>query len=293
VDASDRERAISFCNSGVLAFRCPDLLSILNRIGSANAKGEFYVTDAVAIARNEGLRTTAVACPEEEVLGINSRDQLATAERIYQERVRLQVMRQGATLTAPETVWFSHDTRIGRDVTIEPNVFFGPGVVVEDGVVIHANCHFTGARIRKGAEVGPFARLRPGADIGSNVHIGNFVEVKNAALEEGAKANHLAYIGDGRVGAKTNIGAGTILCNYDGFRKHHTDIGAGAFIGSNTSLVAPVKIGDGAYIGSGSVITKDVPADALALERAEQHVRPGWAAKFRALMTRHKKPRAG
>jgi bifunctional UDP-N-acetylglucosamine pyrophosphorylase/glucosamine-1-phosphate N-acetyltransferase len=292
-DASERERAISLCNSGVLAFRHPDLVSLLDRIGGANAQGERYLTDAVAMARNDGLRVIAVACPEEEGVGINSRDQLAAAERIYQDRARLRAMQEGATLIAPETVWFSHDTKLGRDVTIEPNVFFGPGVVVEDGVVIHANCHFVGARIRKGAEVGPFARFRPGADIGPGVHIGNFVEVKNSTLEEGAKANHLAYIGDGRVGPKTNIGAGTILCNYDGFRKHRTDIGAGAFIGSNTSLVAPVKVGDGAYIGSGSVITKDVPADALALERTEQHVRPGWAAKFRALMKRQRPPASG
>jgi bifunctional UDP-N-acetylglucosamine pyrophosphorylase/glucosamine-1-phosphate N-acetyltransferase len=242
----------------------------------------------VELARAAGLKTSVVICPEEEVHGINARDQLAAAERIWQDRARLNAMREGATLIAPETVWFSHDTKIGRDVTIEPNVFFGPGVVVEDGVVIHANCHMTGARIRAGAEVGPFARFRPGADIGPGVHIGNFVEVKNSTLEDGVKANHLAYIGDARVGARTNVGAGTILCNYDGFRKHRTDIGAGAFIGSNTSLVAPVKVGDGAYIGSGSVITKDVPADALALERSQQSVRPGWAAKFRALMMRQK-----
>jgi bifunctional UDP-N-acetylglucosamine pyrophosphorylase/glucosamine-1-phosphate N-acetyltransferase len=290
-DAGDTARAVTFCNSGVVAFRCPNLISILDRIGNDNAKREFYLTDAVAIARSAGLTATAVECAQEEVLGINSRDQLAAAERIFQDRARQAAMRAGVTLIAPETVWFSHDTEIGRDVTIEPNVFFGPGVAVEDNVVIHANCHFTGARIRNGAEVGPFARFRPGAVIGRNAHIGNFVEVKNATLEEGAKANHLSYIGDGRVGSKANIGAGTILCNYDGFRKHNTDIGAGAFIGSNTSLVAPVKIGDGAYIGSGSVITKDVPADALALERTEQQVRPGWAAKFRALMARAKTPR--
>jgi bifunctional UDP-N-acetylglucosamine pyrophosphorylase/glucosamine-1-phosphate N-acetyltransferase len=287
-DASEAERAIRLCNSGVLAFRHPGLVTMLERIGSGNTQREYYLTDAVELARAAGLKTSVVLCPENEVLGINARDQLAAAERIWQDRARLGAMREGATLIAPETVWFSHDTKIGRDVTIEPNVFFGPGVVVEDGVVIHANCHITGASIRAGAEVGPFARLRPGADIGPSVHIGNFVEVKNSTLENGVKANHLAYIGDARVGSKTNVGAGTILCNYDGFRKHRTDIGAGAFIGSNTSLVAPVKVGDGAYIGSGSVITKDVPADALALERSEQSVRPGWAAKFRALMMRQK-----
>ena len=197
-------------------------------------------------------------------------------------------MRDGATLIAPETVWFSHDTVLGRDVTIEPNVFFGPECVVEDDVRINANCHMTGARIRKGAIVGPFARFRPGTDVGPGVHIGNFVEVKNTTLEAGAKANHFAYLGDGKIGARANIGAGTIFCNYDGFFKHHTEIGAGAFIGSNSSLVAPVKIGEGAYVGSGSIITKDVPADALALERSEQQVRPGWAAKFRAMMSRKK-----
>jgi len=199
-------------------------------------------------------------------------------------------MEGGATLIAPETVWFSHDTTLGRDVLIEPNVFFGPGVAIEDGAHIMANCHMVGARIRSGARVGPFARLRPGADIGPAVHIGNFVEVKNARLEAGAKANHLAYIGDGRVGAGANVGAGTIFCNYDGVEKHFTDVGAGAFVGSNSSLVAPVKIGDGAYIGSGSVITRDVEADALALERSAQDVRPGWAARFRR---RKQRPRKG
>ena len=198
-------------------------------------------------------------------------------------------MAEGATLVAPETVWLSFDTVIGRDVTIEPNVFFGPGVVVEDGAHIMANCHLVGARIGKGARVGPFARFRPGADIGESARIGNFVEVKNARLETGAKANHLAYIGDGRVGEGANIGAGTIFCNYDGFNKHFTDVGKGAFVGSNSSLVAPVKIGDGAYIGSGSVITRNVEPDALALERSAQEQRPGWAAKFRALMGRRKK----
>ena len=263
------------------------------RIGNANAKGEFYLTDAVEIARADGLKAVAIACDETEVLGINSRDQLAGAEAIFQARARRHAMTEGATLIAPDTVFFSHDTTIGRDVTIEPNVFFGPGVTIEDDVVIHANCHVTGAVVRKGAEVGPFARLRPGADIGPQVHIGNFVEVKNVTMEAGAKANHLAYLGDGRVGAGANIGAGTIFCNYDGFFKHRTEVGAGAFVGSNSSLVAPVRIGDGAYVGSGSVITKDVPADALAIERAEQQARPGWAAKFRALMARRKAAAAG
>jgi bifunctional UDP-N-acetylglucosamine pyrophosphorylase/glucosamine-1-phosphate N-acetyltransferase len=202
--------------------------------------------------------------------------------------VRRRAMAEGATLIAPETVWFSHDTVIGRDVTIEPNVFFGPGVTVEDGVQIRAHCHIEGARIRRGARVGPFARLRPGADLGADAHVGNFVEVKNVTLGTGAKANHLAYLGDGRVGDGANIGAGTIFCNYDGFNKYSTDVGRGAFVGSNSALVAPVRIGAGAYIGSGSVITDDVPADALALERSPQQVREGWAAKFRTIMAGRK-----
>jgi bifunctional UDP-N-acetylglucosamine pyrophosphorylase/glucosamine-1-phosphate N-acetyltransferase len=228
-------------------------------------------------------------CCAEQALGVNSRAQLAAAEAVFQRRARARAMEGGATLIAPETVWFSYDTSLGRDVLVEPNVFFGPGVTVEDGAHIMANCHMVGARIRAGARVGPFARLRPGADIGPAAHIGNFVEVKNARLEAGAKANHLSYIGDGRVGEHANIGAGTIFCNYDGFAKHVTDVGKGAFVGSNASLVAPVKIGDGAYIGSGSVITRDVEADSLALERTEQRVHPGWAARFRRLRQKPKK----
>ena len=287
-DATEAEREITFCNSGVMAFRGEQMLTLLEAIGSRNAKGEYYLTDAVAIARSKGYRVAAHSCAEEEVMGINSRNQLAQAEAVFQRRFRERVMAEGATLIAPETVWFSHDTVIGRDVIIEPNVFFGPKVVVEDEVVIHANCHIEGARLRRGAEVGPFARLRPNADIGPRAKIGNFVEVKNVIVEEGAKANHLSYLGDGRVGTGANIGAGTIFCNYDGFFKHRTDVGAGAFVGSNTALVAPVSIGPGAFIGSGSVITKDVPPDALALERNEQSVREGWAAKFRTMMQRRK-----
>lgn len=287
-DASAAERAIKLCNSGVMAFRLDDVVGVLSRIDNNNAKGEYYLTDAVAIAGAAGAIASVLTCPEEDVLGVNSRDQLAVAEAIFQKRARLAAMREGATLTAPETVWFSYDTKIGRDVTIEPNVFFGPGCVVEDGAEILANCHFEKARIGKGARVGPFARLRPGADLGENVHVGNFVEVKNSSLGTGAKANHLSYLGDGTVGAGANIGAGTIFCNYDGFFKHRTEIGERAFVGSNTSLVAPVKIGAGAYIGSGSVITKDVQADALALERSVQDERPGWAAKFRAMMAKRK-----
>lgn len=287
-DASAAESAIKLCNSGVMAFRLDDVVGVLSRIDNNNAKGEYYLTDAVAIAGGAGSKAAVLTCAEEDVLGVNSRDQLAVAEAIFQKRARLAAMREGATLTAPETVWFSYDTKIGRDVTIEPNVFFGPGCTVEDGVEILANCHFEKARIGKGARVGPFARLRPGADLGENVHVGNFVEVKNSTLGSGAKANHLSYLGDGTVGAGANIGAGTIFCNYDGFFKHRTEIGERAFVGSNTSLVAPVKIGAGAYIGSGSVITKDVAADALALERSTQDDRPGWAAKFRTMMAKRK-----
>jgi len=288
-DASEAERRLRLCNAGAMAFRLPGLAELLARVGNANAKGEHYLTDAPALAVAEGLVAVPVICPAEEALGVNSRAQLAAAEAVFQRRARARAMEGGATLIAPETVWLSYDTALGRDVLVEPNVFFGPGVVIEDGAHIMANCHMVGARIRQGARVGPFARLRPGADIGPTVHIGNFVEVKNARLEPGAKANHLAYIGDGRVGAGANIGAGTIFCNYDGIDKHFTDVGAGAFVGSNCSLVAPVRIGDGAYVGSGSVITRDVEADALALERSAQDVRPGWAAKFRRHKRRPKK----
>ena len=287
-DASNEERQIRLCNSGVMGFRIDDLVGVLGRIGNANAKGEHYLTDAIEIASSGGLRAGVVGCEEEEVLGVNSRAQLAAAEGIFQKRARLAVMDEGATLIAPETVWLSYDTKIGRDVVIEPNVFFGPGVTVEDGAEIKANCHFERARIGQNARVGPFARLRPGAVLGTDVHVGNFVEVKNVTLGAGAKANHLSYLGDGTVGAGANIGAGTIFCNYDGFAKHRTEVGEGAFVGSNTSLVAPVKIGDGAYIGSGSVITKNVAAGSLALERSSQEERPGWAAKFRAMMSKRK-----
>jgi bifunctional UDP-N-acetylglucosamine pyrophosphorylase / glucosamine-1-phosphate N-acetyltransferase len=287
-DATVEERLIRLCNSGVMGFRLDDLVDVLSRIGNANAKGEYYLTDAIEIARRSHNRAGVVGCEEDEVLGVNSREQLAVAEAIFQKRARLHAMREGATLIAPETVWLSYDTKIGRDVTIEPNVFFGPGVTVEDGAEIKANCHFERARIGKNARIGPFARLRPGAVLGSDVHVGNFVEVKNVTLGVGAKANHLSYLGDGTVGAGANIGAGTIFCNYDGFSKHRTEVGEGAFVGSNTSLVAPVKVGDGAYIGSGSVITKNVAADALALERSPQEERPGWAAKFRLMMSKRK-----
>jgi bifunctional UDP-N-acetylglucosamine pyrophosphorylase / glucosamine-1-phosphate N-acetyltransferase len=281
-DASDAERAIRLCNSGVMAFRAAHMLPILDRIGRSNAKGEYYLPDAVEIAREAGIGVAVETCPDNEVLGVNDRAQLAVAESVMQHRLRLAALEAGATLIAPDTVTLSHDTKLGRDVIVEPNVFFGPGVTVEDNVHIKANSYMEQAHIRPGAIVGPFARLRPGADIGPDARIGNFVEVKQAIIEAGAKVNHLSYVGDARVGPKANIGAGTIVCNYDGFKKHFTEIGAGAFIGSNSALVAPVKIGEGAYIGTGSVITRDIEANALALERSELKQLPGWAARFRA-----------
>jgi bifunctional UDP-N-acetylglucosamine pyrophosphorylase/glucosamine-1-phosphate N-acetyltransferase len=287
-DASEAEKQVGLCNSGVMAFRVPDVVALLSRIDSANANNEFYLTDAVAVGRDLGVRSTVVACDEDDVLGINTREQLAQAEAIWQARARSEFMRNGVGMIAPETVWLNFDTKIAVDVTIEPNVIFGPGVTIEEGVQILGFSHIEGATIGKGARVGPFARLRPGARLGENVHIGNFVEVKNVALAEGAKANHLSYLGDGSVGARANIGAGTIFCNYDGFAKQRTEVGEEAFIGSNSSLVAPVKIGKGAYIGSGSVITKDVSPGALALERNAQEERVGWADKFRIMMSRRK-----
>lgn len=287
-DASASERKIELCNSGVLAFRLKDLAGLLGRITNANAKGEFYLTDAIELARIEGYDAAVVECDEDEVLGVNSRDQLAVAEGLWQQRRRRELMLSGVTMIAPDTVWLSHDTELAEDVIVEPNVFFGPGVSVARGAEIKANCYIEASTIGAGARVGPFARLRPGARLAEDVHIGNFVELKNTQMGKGAKANHLAYLGDGVVGAKANIGAGTIFCNYDGYNKSQTEIGEGAFIGSNASLVAPVKIGAGAYIGSGSVISKDVSPGALALERTSQEERPGWAEKFRTLMLRRK-----
>ncbi len=287
-EATDAERAVTFCNSGIMAFRGGVVLALLDAIGNANSKGEYYLTDAVEIAHRRGLTVVTVEGAEDEFLGANDRVQLATCEAIFQKRRRAEALANGVTLVAPETVVFAADTELGPDVTIEPNVVFGPGVRVASGARIRAFSHLEGARVGEGATVGPFARLRPGADLGREVHIGNFVEIKNGRIEDGAKVNHLTYIGDARVGAKANIGAGTITCNYDGYFKHHTDIGAGAFVGSNSSLVAPVKIGDGAYIGSGSVVTQDVPADALAVARGRQMSREGWAAAFRTRMARIK-----
>ncbi len=282
-EANEAERSIGLCNAGIMAIDGKRLFALLDAVGNDNAKGEYYLTDIVAIARARGWVCAVIETDDPtEVMGVNSRADLARAEAAMQDRLRAAAMDNGATLTDPGTVWFSHDTRLGRDVTVGPDVVFGPGVRVADNVEIRAFSHIEGATIAEGAIIGPFARLRPGADIRRDVHIGNFVEIKEALIEDGAKANHLSYIGDSRIGPGANIGAGTITCNYDGFFKERTDIGAGAFIGSNTALIAPVKIGDGAIIGAGSVITRDVAKDALAVTRAAPAERPGWAVKFRA-----------
>jgi bifunctional UDP-N-acetylglucosamine pyrophosphorylase / glucosamine-1-phosphate N-acetyltransferase len=281
-DASPVEKSIDLVNAGPMALDGRCALDILTRIGSANAQNEFYLTDAVAIAADLGLGASVEIGLESETMGVNDRAQLAAAEAEMQRRLREKAMREGATLIAPETVFLSEDSKIGRDVVIEPHVVIGKGVEIGEGAIIHSFSHLEGAKIGAGVSIGPFARLRPGADVRSKARIGNFVEVKNGLIEEGAKVNHLTYIGDARVGAGANVGAGTITCNYDGFDKHFTDIGAGAFIGSNSALVAPVKIGDGAYVGSGSVITADVAPDALAIGRGRQAEKPGWAAAFRA-----------
>ncbi len=280
-DADAAERSIDLCNAGAMAIEARRLFELTRRIGNDNAKGEYYLTDIVGLARAEGLDGTHVEAPEEDALGVDSRADLARAEKLWQERRRDRAMAEGASLLDPGTVWFSHDTRLGRDVTIGPNVVFGPGVVVADGAEIRAFSHLEGAAVDTGAVVGPFARLRPGTEIAAGAHIGNFVEVKNAVIGEGAKANHLAYVGDAEVGARANIGAGTITCNYDGFQKHRTLIGKGAFIGSNTALVAPVRVGDGAMVGAGSTVARDVPADALSIERAPQVDLPNRAKTFR------------
>ena len=288
-DASADELAVDLCNSGVMLVDGAKVWDLVDRVGNANAKGEFYLTDIVGIARAQGLSCAVVEADETEVLGVNSRVELAEAEGILQERLCRRAMEEGATMLDPASVHLSWDTQIGRDVVIGPNVVFGPGVVIEDHVEIRAFCHLEGARVASGATVGPFARLRPGAEIGVDAHIGNFVEIKKARIEEGAKVNHLSYIGDARVGARANIGAGTITCNYDGFTKSHTDIGAGAFIGSDTLLIAPVAIADGAYTGSGTVVTKDVPRDALAVSRPDLKIIDGWAARHRARKQQRKK----
>ncbi|AMK17458.1 bifunctional N-acetylglucosamine-1-phosphate uridyltransferase/glucosamine-1-phosphate acetyltransferase [Sphingobium sp. MI1205] len=284
-DANADERAVTLCNSGLMAVRSTDLFVLLDQIGNDNAAGEYYLPDVVMLP---GAQSAVIEAEAWEVAGVNSRMEQAVVEAAWQDRRRSEAMRDGATLVAPETVFFAYDTVLGRDVLIEPNVVFGPGVTVADNVVIHAFSHLEGTTIDAGAEIGPYARLRPGAKIGINAKVGNFVEVKKAELGEGAKVNHLSYIGDASIGPRANIGAGTITCNYDGFFKYRTEIGAGAFIGSNSALVAPVRIGEGAIVGAGSVVTKAVEADALCLVRPAQEAKPGWAARFRVHMQARK-----
>ena len=283
-DATPGERAVRLCNAGLMAVDAAHLFRLLDRVTNDNAAGEYYLPDIVMLARADGLPTAVVVTGEAEVAGVNSRVELAALEAQFQAMRRTEAMLAGVTLIAPETVFFSHDTRIGRDVVVEPNVVFGPKVTIGDGATIHAFSHLEGCRVARGASVGPFARLRPGADLRAGAKVGNFVEVKAAVLHEGAKVSHLTYIGDAEIGADANIGAGTITCNYDGFFKYKTTVGAGAFIGSNSALVAPVTVGAGAIVGAGSVVVQDVAADALYLGRGEPAQKAGWAARFRAAM---------
>jgi len=287
-DASEQERAITFCNSGVICAKADVLFSLLEAVGNDNASKEYYLTDIVQLANDRNLSVAAVHCDEAETMGINSRAELAQAEASFQSRTRMEMMALGVSLTAPETVYFAYDTVLGRDSQVEPNVVFGPGVTVENGARIRAFSHLEGCHISSGAVVGPYARLRPGTELAENVRIGNFVEIKNARIEDGAKVNHLSYIGDANIGEASNIGAGTITCNYDGVGKHHTEIGASVFIGSNTMLVAPVTVGDAAMTASGSVITKNVEPGALAIARSEQSNKPGLAVKLFAMLRRKK-----
>lgn len=288
-DASETERTCTLCNSGLMAVRAADLFDLLSRVGNDNAQGEYYLVDIVNVARAEGRASAVVVTDRpDEVDGINSRAELAAAEAQWQRHRREEAMAEGASLKAPETVFFSYDTKLGRDVTIEPNVVFGPGVTVHDGAKIKAFSHLEGCEVHSGAQVGPFARLRPGAVLEKNAFVGNFVEVKNAVLHEGAKASHLTYLGDAEVGAGANIGAGTITCNYDGYFKHKTVIGERAFIGSNSALVAPVTIGADAIVAAGSTVSRDVAAGELRMVRAEQMVKPGWADRFHDAMRRKK-----
>ena len=287
-DASEQERAITFCNSGVICAKADVLFSLLEAVGNDNASKEYYLTDIVQLANDRNLSVAAVHCDEAETMGINSRAELAQAEASFQSRTRMEMMALGVSLTAPETVYFAYDTVLGRDSQVEPNVVFGPGVTVENGARIRAFSHLEGCHISSGAVVGPYARLRPGTELAENVRIGNFVEIKNARIEDGAKVNHLSYIGDANIGEASNIGAGTVTCNYDGVGKHRTEIGASVFIGSNTMLVAPVTVGDAAMTASGSVITKNVEPGALAIARSEQSNKPGLAVKLFAMLRRKK-----
>lgn len=279
-DATEAERAITLINSGVVACDASVLAGLVAGLTNTNAAGEYYLTDVPAAARARGMSATAVTCPEDETLGIDTRASLAQAEAAFQTRARAEALENGVTLTAPETVFFALDTHVGRDAIVGPNVIFGPGVTVESGAEIRGFCHLEGSHVSRGATVGPFARLRPGAELAEDVHVGNFVEIKNSILDEGVKVGHLTYLGDAHVGEHANIGAGTVTCNYDGVNKHRTEIGARAFIGSDTMLVAPVRVGDGAMTGSGSVITEDVPGDALALGRCKQVNKPGMAKRL-------------
>lgn len=288
-DATPEERKIDLCNSGMMAVRARDLFPLLARVGNDNAAGEYYLPDIVMLASGDGRHSAVIEAEPWEMAGVNSRAELSLVEAEWQRQRRLRAMADGITLVAPDTVWFAHDTVVGRDTVIEPNVVFGPGVTVGERVCIHSFSHIEGAQIADGAEIGPYARLRPGADIGEKAKVGNFVEVKKARLGTGAKANHLSYIGDAEVGANANIGAGTITCNYDGFFKYRTIIGEGAFIGSNSALVAPVRIGEGAIVGAGSVVTRDVADDAVAIARSSQVNKEGRAARFRGVMSDKKK----
>lgn len=279
-DASDEERAITLCNSGVIAADAAVLFDLIDAVGNENASGEYYLTDIVGIARSRGLRAAVVRCDESETLGVNTRAQLAQAEALFQTNARTAAMEDGVTLYEPETVYFAHDTVIGRDTIIEPNVVFGPEVTIESSATIRAFSHLEGCHVSRGATVGPFARLRPGAELAEDVHIGNFVEIKNAIVDEGAKVNHLTYIGDAAIGAGTNIGAGTITCNYDGVFKHKTTIGKNVFIGSNTMLVAPVTVGNNAMTATGTIVTTDVPDGALSIGRVKQTNKDGLAVRM-------------
>jgi bifunctional UDP-N-acetylglucosamine pyrophosphorylase/glucosamine-1-phosphate N-acetyltransferase len=288
-DASPEEASITFCNSGIIMAKSSVMMDLVARVGNENAAGEFYLTDIVGLARTDGLSATAIACDERETLGINSRAELAAAEAAFQNNARAEALENGITLPAPDTVHFAFDTVLGRDSLVEQNVVFGPGVTVETGARIRAFSHIEDAHIARGAVVGPFARLRGGAELAEDVKIGNFVELKNAQLEEGVKVSHLSYVGDAHIGKETNVGAGTITCNYDGVMKHRTQVGERAFIGSNTMLVAPVKIGDEAMTASGSVITKDVPAGDLAIARGAQTNKTGMARKLMDMLRTKKK----
>ncbi len=287
-ECTPKQLETRLCNSGVMAARAKDMLSAVARVSNDNAKGEYYLTDIVEILRGDGKSATVVHASETEVMGVNSRPDLALAEKAFQDRMRSRMMQAGVTLRDPETTYFSWDTEIAADADIGANTVFGPGVKIGADTVIHPFCHLEGTSIGEGANIGPFARLRPGTELADETKVGNFVETKKAKVKKGSKINHLSYIGDAELGEKVNVGAGTITCNYDGYNKHLTEIGDGAFIGTNSSLVAPVKIGKGAYLGSGGVVTQDVPDDALAVARAKQVNKEGWAARYRAAQSKRK-----